>query len=339
LTGIVGAEPASLAGCVRVTVEVDVSPVSPPGGRHVVADVFVPSGGPLPSARSSGQPSAQLWWLLPGGGLTRRYWDLDVSEDLGCYSLARFLVRRGHAAIAVDHLGVGESSRPADGFDLTPQTLADVNAYAFDRLSEALAAGDIDGLPPFPGLIPIGCGHSLGAGLTVYQQARHRSHRAICLLGYGGEGLASHADPALRRFTGDPEGLRQNLVAIARSTDADPLPMRPRGSAAWLIAVDVPAEVRRELVAARTNTLGVAVMSGVVPGNARPELGAIEVPVFIGHGERDIAPPLHEVSRDFTASRDVTLFQLPNSGHNHNVSPTRELLWRRMLAWSESLFA
>jgi pimeloyl-ACP methyl ester carboxylesterase len=324
-----GANPAPYGDCIRATVAIDVSDVAPPGGRQVVVDVFAPADG--------SRQLAQLWWMLPGGGMTRRYWDLNVSPALGCYSLAKFLVQRGHVAIAVDHLGVGESSRPADGFDLTPEVLADVNAYVFDRLRDGLATGVIEGLPAFPSLIPIGCGHSLGSSLTVYQQARHRSHRGICLLGYGGRGLASHVDPSLKGYIDDPEGLRQNLVAIARSQNVDPLPMRPRGSGAWLIAVDIPREVHREMVAARTNTLGVAVMSGVVPGNAEPELSTIDVPVFVGHGDRDIAPPLHDVARDFSASSDVTLFRLPNSGHNHNVSPLREQLWQRMLTWAETL--
>lgn len=325
-----GADPSPFGDCIRATLAVDVSDVAPRGGHHVVVDVFAPANGP--------RQLAQLWYMLPGGGMTRRYWDLNVSPAVGCYSFARFLVRRGHVAVAVDHLGAGDSSRPADGFDLTPEVLADVNAFVFDQVRDGLAARAINGLPPSPSLIPIGCGHSLGSSLTVYQQARHRSHRAICLLGYGGRGLPSHVDPSLERYIDDPEGLRRNLVAVARSKNVDPLPMRPRGSAAWLIAVDIPDEVHREMVAARTNTLGVAVMSGVVPGNARPELSIIDIPVFIGHGERDIAAPLHDVAQDFIASGDITLFRLPNSGHNHNVSPLREQLWRRMLAWAESLF-
>jgi hypothetical protein len=32
----------------------------------------------------------------------------------------------------------------------------------------------------------------------------------------------------------------------------------------------------------------------------------------------------------------VTLYVLPESGHNHNVAPTRQLLWDRVASWIRS---
>src|SRR5689334_19845865 len=103
------------------TIDVDVSAVAPPGGRTIAVDVFLPAGSAAP---------AVLWWLQPGGGMSRKYWDLDVPAALGNYSLARYLASRGAAVVTVDHLGIGGSTRPDDGFSLTPQLLADVNACA-----------------------------------------------------------------------------------------------------------------------------------------------------------------------------------------------------------------
>ncbi|OBB94231.1 hypothetical protein A5782_09580 [Mycobacterium sp. 852002-40037_SCH5390672] len=34
---------------------------------------------------------------------------------------------------------------------------------------------------------------------------------------------------------------------------------------------------------------------------------------------------------------DLTLFQLPAGGHNHNVAPNRAHLWYRLIAWSHNL--
>ena len=51
--------------------------------------------------------------------------------------MARRLAGRGLVVIAIDHLGVGESSRPDDGFALTPGLVADVNAFAIAELAVA----------------------------------------------------------------------------------------------------------------------------------------------------------------------------------------------------------
>jgi len=315
---------------VCTTVTIDVRAVAPEGGHQVVIDVFAPSPG--------AEDVSVLWWLQPGGGMSRKYWDLDVPADVGSYSFARYLAGRGFVAVAIDHLGVGESSRPANGFDLTCEVLADVNAYAFDQVVAGLRMGTlVEHLPPLPGLVSVGCGHSAGAGLTVYQQARYRSHGALCLLGYGGRGLPSHLDPEILRYANDPEALRRDIVDIVRARNPDPLPTFPRGNAEFLVGVPVAEPVHKALVAARTNMLAVAGFSTMVPGSAAPEIALIDVPVFMGHGESDIGAPLHEVGSDFSGNDDVTLYRLSGSGHNHNVSPNRERLWGRAAAWAEAL--
>ncbi|MCW2915406.1 MAG: alpha/beta hydrolase [Actinomycetia bacterium] len=314
---------------VRTSFVIDVGVVAPEGGHQVVVDVFAPSAGV--------EDVSVLWWLQPGGGMSRRYWDLDVPADVGNYSFARYLASRGFVAVAIDHLGVGESSRPADGFSLTSEVVADVNAYAFDQVIAGLRSGTlVDDLPPLPGLVSIGCGHSAGASLTIYQQARHRSHQALCLFGYGGRGLPSYLDPELVRYANDPEALRRDIVDLVRARNPDPLPTLPRGNSELLVAVPIAESVHEALVAARTNLLAVAGFSTMIPGNAAPEIAMIDVPVFIGHGDKDIGAPLHEVGSDFSGSDDVTLYRLAESGHNHNVSPNRERLWGRVVAWADA---
>ena len=33
----------------------------------------------------------------------------------------------------------------------------------------------------------------------------------------------------------------------------------------------------------------------------------------------------------------MTLFVVPECGHNHNVAPTRERLWERLAAWARTV--
>jgi pimeloyl-ACP methyl ester carboxylesterase len=75
----------------------------------------------------------------------------------------------------------------------------------------------------------------------------------------------------------------------------------------------------------------------MVPGSARDASARIDVPVFIGVGERDIAVGHHAIPAEFPASRDVTLSVLPGAGHNHNVEPGRERLWSRIARWADGL--
>ncbi len=83
--------------------------------------------------------------------------------------------------------------------------------------------------------------------------------------------------------------------------------------------------------------LAVVGMSAIVPGSIADSTQAIDVPVFIGVGEFDIASAPHRIAAEFGASMDVTLFGLTGAGHNHNVADGRVRLWDRMLAWADSL--
>ena len=54
----------------RSSVSVDVSAVAPAGCKRIAADLFVPQ-----SVRST----PLLWVCIPGGGMSRQYFDLDVA--------------------------------------------------------------------------------------------------------------------------------------------------------------------------------------------------------------------------------------------------------------------
>jgi alpha-beta hydrolase superfamily lysophospholipase len=95
----------------------------------------------------------------------------------------------------------------------------------------------------------------------------------------------------------------------------------------------VPESALEALGSVKSNLLAVVGLTSMIPGSVGPEMAAIDVPVFLGLGERDIAGDPHGIPAFFTGSRDITLFVLAGTGHNHNVSPAREVLWDRLAAW------
>ncbi|WP_029433088.1 alpha/beta hydrolase [Blastococcus sp. URHD0036] len=298
-----------------VRVVVDVREVAPAGGECVVVDVFAPPPGTA--------PTGVLWWLLPGGGMSRRYWDLDVPG----HSLARALAARGHVAVTVDHLGVGESSVPDDPYELTAHTVADVNAYVLARLRD----GEL--VPGRPGTV-LGLGHSAGAGLLVTQQSRHGGCDALALLGYGGRGMPEKLDADAARYADDPDGLRRALPDLVRERFGTPLPDLDRRHGRSHAADD---GVKGALARASAPLLALVGLASMVPGNARDEIAALDVPVFLAHGDREIGAPLDEIAPEFVGTGDLTLFRVPDSGHHHVVSPNRALLVDRLLRWAGSV--
>jgi pimeloyl-ACP methyl ester carboxylesterase len=321
----------SAVGRAPVRLEIDITGVAPPGATTVVAEVFLPDPDLL-----GGRPVVAF--CLPGGGMSRRYFDLEVPPAEGNYSMARHLAGAGFVVVTVDHLGIGESSRPDDGYALTPEVLADVNGHVTAHILDQLREGRlVAGLAARPSAVSIGVGHSAGAGLTVHQQARHRSHAALALLGYHGRGLPGHLSDEERGFAGDPDGLRREITRLVRQRFGDPLPMMARGSSQLLVAAPMSDAVHDALVEARTNLRALVGLSSMVPGSYGPQLATIDVPVFLGLGSADLTDAAHEVPSQFPASNDVTLFVLAGSGHNHNVAAGREVLWDRLARWARSV--
>ena len=318
---------------------VPVASVAPSGVNELAAEIFVP-----PSSAHRGDT---VVCCFPGGGMSRRYFDIPAPADAGEYSMARYLARKGRLVVTVDHPGVGDSDRPDDGYALSPDVVAAVDAHAVAWLKGHLATE----LPGSGAARWIGLGHSMGGKLTIQQQARHRPFDAIVLLGTGGRGLAvprpvpeegwlstgSRAvlSDDILRYADDPEAFRRDLPALAKKQYGDnPLPAGTTATSELLLAgMDVPPAVLDAITASSTTLLALCGLSSMVPGSTAPEMAAIDVPVFLGLGGRDIAGPPHDLPAAFSSSPDVTLFVLAGAGHNHNVAPNRTELWDRIDGW------
>jgi alpha-beta hydrolase superfamily lysophospholipase len=314
----------------RTELAIDVARAGVAGVGVLAATVVHDEG-----AAGAGPPVLAI--CLPGGGMDRRYHDLDVADD-GSWSFAAHLARQGWVVVTLDPPGVGASHVPDDAWSLTPAVVADVLAVAAAEIVARAADGTlVPGLSPVVGPFRIGLGHSAGGLLTVTQQARHRTFDALVLLGYhaGGVPVAITADEAA--YAGDAARTARDLEALARARFGEPLPAGTTATSPFLLHGDVPPAVLEALAVSSSRLLALVGLGAMIPGASAPELAAVDVPVFVGVGEHDITGDAHAIPAQVSSSPDVALFVLPGSGHNHHAAPGRRLLWDRVVGWVGSI--
>lgn len=309
----------------KVPLNISVEGLAPKGCRLIAADVFWSDGS---GHCDSERPVAVF--CFPGGGMSRHYYDLPIAG----YSFAAHLAAMGCLVVTVDHPGIGGSDVPDDPWELTPEVVADVDAVAVEGILDALRSGTVPGIPALAPSMALGVGHSAGALVVLHQQARRRSFDALALLGWSSHGLPEYLDEGQKDLANRPDRLSGELVDACRRRYQEALIDLPRGSSSMLMANTLDPHVHDALVEARSRLLAVIGYASMIPGSAAQATEAITVPVFLGVGDRDIATRHRSLPAEFPRSDDLTLFVLPNAGHNHNVEPGRAALWNRLAAWA-----
>lgn len=316
--------------------------------RHVDSGLSLPGENRLqlavevrwPDRGKFPQPSIALV-CLPGGGMNRRFFDLIPAGGGTDFSFAEQMRARGFIVILVDHLGVGDSSRPCDVFSLTPDVLTQANQRAVAHIVNALRDGSLTSeLPALTHLKTIGVGHSMGALLTLLQQYEFQPHAALAVLGFSTAGLPQYvSEEALGLMAADPAGIRKVLARLARAQFGD-APSARRSSSSPPQSGDLFASAKADprgiaaLKPALAPMLPVPAFLAMLPGNIAAECAAIDVPVFIGVGELDMTGPAQLIPTAFGNSRDVTLQVLPQAGHSHFIFPARAQLFERLAGWA-----
>ena len=292
-------------------------------------------------ARSELRHPVTVVYAFPGGGYSKSYYHMEIPGRSG-YSMATYLVGRGMIVIVCDPLATGESSRPRPPEALTWEVVADANDHAVSSTLDRLRKGEL--MPSHGRIDPqsvIGLGHSLGAGLVTVQQARRKAFSGLVLLGRSIGATHVPAPPDALH----PEGTWRELAAqhdeVAASTLVDGYPVQSRRTE-WQRYLfywhDVPEDVIvTDTSLASTMPLEVARELAAPQGPNAKAAAAVDVPILLGFGERDVSrDPLAE-PRAYRSATDISVFVLRGSGHCHNLAATRQILWSRVARWIETI--
>jgi hypothetical protein len=87
----------------------------------------------------------------------------------------------------------------------------------------------------------------------------------------------------------------------------------------------------------RSATTPLLAITGTSRAPAGPEAARIVTTVFIITGERDVIPDPDMEATAYPRSDDVTLWVIPRMSHMHNFASSREMLWRRIEGWIDSV--
>lgn len=278
----------------------------------IAASVFAPTS----------TPNGAIAVLTPGGSYTRAYYDLHVAGRPG-YSAAELLTQAGVTAIAIDNLGTGESSRPADGRNVTLAAMAHALTAAAWHCRSRARRGDLHpDLPPIAAPRLVGIGHSIGGAVTMLAQANLAPFAGVAILGMT-TGIMKHS----RR---DADG----AIWTPEECDEPGYIRVPRQELrAWFHAADVPGDV----LAADETTQTVLPMGALeiadAPALLADAAAMIRTPVLLAFGALDVSHDPDAEPRAYSACSEVELVKLAKAGHCHNMSSARGLLWASINDW------
>ncbi len=266
-------------------------------------------------------------FAFPGAGYSRAYYSFDMPGSTGGGE-AGWHADRGWVFVTVDHLGVGGSTVP-EGNVLDYDNVPRANQHVVKTVMERLEAGTVaDDMPPLVGATVLGFGQSMGGCFTIVAQGRHRTFDGVAILGFSAIHTVVPAAP------GEPP--------VMESSD-------PMGAMTWafhfddepaeMVAADMSPSPGSEPPIWRSASVPGCAILMVDPGTVTPEAAAIDVPVMIAVGERDVTPDPWMEPTAFPSSSDVSVFVCPQMAHMHNFAATRERFWARLHHWGTGVAA
>lgn len=199
-----------------------------------------------------------------------------MSSDMWAYQVAH-LSEQGFRCIAYDRRGHGRSEPTSRGFDI--DTLADDLATVIDQL----------------GLEDVTLvGHSMGCGEIVRYLARHGSRRVAKVV------LLAPATPCVLAKEDNPFGAPMTYFEELREAWRTDFPKWIDDNKAPFVTSETSPQMVEWLVDQLRETpvpVAIAANKAMVNADLRADLGEIDRPTLILHGDKDASAPLDLTGR------------------------------------------
>ncbi len=297
-----------------------------------------------------------ICFAKPGGGYARGYYTVNLPGPGTGVSQAEWHASRGWIFVAIDPLGVGESTFVPEQFLEYDSNAVTTAAHDAERqILELLAKGELaPGYPAVTEAVVIGIGQSAGGCYTIAQQGRFHAYDGVAILGYSALQTVVPARPGRPPLHGPwiprEYGVMSGVITNAEMLAELPVTMGTPDAyedMAWAFHWDDmdPAVVKADIEdspnrhgnpppwASATSPAMISYALG--PGNFQTEASSITSPVLVAVGERDVIPDPRGEIRSFLSSNSVDFFVCPRMAHMHNFASTRELFWSRIASWAE----
>lgn len=258
-----------------------------------------------------------LLLAVHGATYNHKYWDVPAINGHE-YSFARYMAERKYAVLAIDQLGAGESTRPADGDLLT----LDQTASAVHQVITRLRAGEGGVGYAFERVVTVG--HSLGAINAIYEQGTYHDADAVVSTGMG---HVPHELPVPAEVIGE---MLQHEYSMAPGEARAPLFFYAPGADPEVIAYD--RDVLADFLS--RGQLVTGILAGFDTSATR--VGSVNGPVLVQLGEYDALYPASYAAGEaayFTSASNVTVQSLPGVGHNFNMHFRNHEGWRLIDEW------
>ena len=263
-----------------------------------------------------------LLLAIHGANYNRKYWDVPTINGHE-YSFARYMAERKYAVLAIDQLGAGESTKPADGDAVT----LDQTASGIHQVITRLRSGENGTGYAFERVVTVG--HSLGTINAIYEQGTYHDADAVIATGMG---HVPHELPVPAELIADllqyeyfklPDAVRPLMFYYAPGADPD--------------VIQYDRDNLADFLARGQLTSGI--LAAFAFDTAATRVGQATGPVLVQLGEFDGLSPASLADGEaayFTSASSVTVQPLPGVGHDFNTHFRNHEGWRLMDEWLQS---
>ena len=254
---------------------------------------------------------------LHGGSCSRSHFHPPYLDS--SYSFAEFMTQKGYLVLALDNLGMGESSRPEPESKLTLNMIAEANHLATQQCIDGLRSNQWGLLAESTKLQIAGLGHSMGGMLATYQQAHYKSFDQLIVAGWSNLPL----ELAGANIDEMKAALSSGGYIPTDRTQMRALFHLPNVPDAIVTTDDQHSSLTPVTLATA------ALTSNVVVASANNTL----CPVLLVYGEVDVSPAPDQELGFFPNSSQTALTLVADSAHMHNFANARTNVWQGIDQW------